>query len=133
MQFELRARGPAPADLAWRRYRVFAEWPTWSPQIRRVESDTDHLAPGVTGKVIGPLGVPVDFRIDEVDEAARTWSWQVTTVGIRLRLHHTVETDGAGSRTTLHVNGCAPIVLGYAPLAQIALHRLVTLPDRTQV
>ena len=37
----LSAEGAAPAGVAWERYAVIGAWPTWSPQIRRVEAD--HL------------------------------------------------------------------------------------------
>jgi len=42
-----------------------------------------------------------------------------------LVLHHEVVTQGTGSRTTLDISGPAPIVVGYAPIARIALSRLV--------
>jgi hypothetical protein len=43
-----------------------------------------------------------------------------------LRLEHTVEPGpGSGTRTGLVVDGPAPVVMAYAPVARLALHRLV--------
>ncbi len=128
----LHAQGPLAPDLVWERYALFDRWPTWSPQIRRVEVDADELAPGVRGVVRSPLGLAVAFTVDDVDDLARTWSWTVTPVGpvrlpgVRLHLDHAVVAlqDG-GSLTTLDVRGPTAVVLAYAPLALLALRRLV--------
>jgi len=84
----------------------------------------------------GPAGAHRDFTVDEVDERARTWSWTVSPVGpvrlprqlptVRLHLDHAVvaRPDG-GSLTTLDVSGPTLVVMAYAPVALIALRRLV--------
>lgn len=121
----LRAHGDAAVGTAWERYVDFALWSTWSPQISSVDADAARIAPGVTGRVHGPLGVHVDFVVDAVDELARTWAWTVRWGLIRMVLVHGVATRGAGCSTSLRVTGPAPVVLGYAPLARLALGRLV--------
>ena len=121
----LRARGGADPDVAWERYVDFALWSTWSPQILSVDADASRIAPGVTGRVHGPVGVGVDFVVDAVDELARTWSWTVRWGPITLALFHAVTAREGGCATALRVRGPAPVVLGYAPLARIALGRLV--------
>ena len=128
----LQASGPLPPDLVWQRYARFDDWPTWSPQIRRVEVAEDELAAGVRGVVRGPLGLAVAFTVDDVDTRGRTWSWTVSPVGpvrlpgVRLHLHHAVvaHPDG-GSQTTLDVRGPTAVVMAYAPVALVALRRLV--------
>ena len=55
----------------------------------------------------------------------RSWSWSVSLAGVRLVLCHTVEADADGTRTGLTVEGFAPAVLGYLPIARVALLRLV--------
>ena len=70
----------------------------------------------------------VRFRVLAVDPAARVWTWQASAGPVVLRLHHGVAPDPAGSgrtRTTLRVTGPAPVVLAYAPVARLALRRLV--------
>lgn len=121
----LRAHGRADIEVAWERYVDFALWSTWSPQISSVAADASRIAPGVTGRVHGPLGVHVDFVIDAVDELARMWAWTVRLGPIRLVLEHGVAARGAGCSTWLRVRGPAPVVVGYAPLARLALGRLV--------
>ena len=123
----LSATGPVPAAEAWRRYARLELWPTWSPQLRRTEPG-GVLTPGLTGRVYGPLGVHADFTVDRVDVPARCWAWTVRRGPLTVRLTHGVRSTTAGSRTWLLLDGPAPVVLGYAPLARYALHRLVTLP-----
>lgn len=137
MELTFRARGTASPDEVWDRYLHPSRWPEWSPQIRRVDVAVDRLTPGLTGTVRGPLGLGVPFSVETVDAdaAVRSWSWRVTVGPIALWLEHTVIPldAGAGSTdpdtrrtaTTLLVEGPAPVVAAYAPLAQLALVRLV--------
>jgi hypothetical protein len=122
----LNATGPLPAAEAWERYALPRRWPEWSPQITRVEMPVERIEPEVTGKLFAPGGFSLNFTIDAVDEAARTWAWTIRVAVIRLRLEHWVEEapDG-GSIAGLRTTGPAPIVAAYAPLAQAALDRLV--------
>lgn len=125
----LRARGQVAPDEAWDRYDQPARWAEWSPQILRVDSSGPRLEPGLTGTVHAPLGVSVDFVVESVDpigtDGVRSWSWRVWRGPITLRLHHTVRSRLGGAETTLAIDGFAPVVLAYAPLAQLALVRLV--------
>jgi hypothetical protein len=101
-------------------------WPEWAPQITGVELPVARLAVGVRGRVRGPLGVTLPFVVDTVDETARRWSWTVSPGPVRLHLLHWV-TEGpvGGSTTGLRVTGPASLVIGYAPLAQLVIGRLV--------
>jgi hypothetical protein len=131
----LQVSGPAAPDVVWHRYARFDLWPTWSPQIRRVEAGAAELAPGVRGVVHGPLGVAVAFTVETVDStdpAERSWSWTVHPVGpgplarVGLGLRHGVRpASGGGTLTTLDLAGPTPVVLAYGPLALLALRRLV--------
>ncbi len=122
----LHARGPLGQDEVWERYAVPARWPDWAPQITGVELPASRLAAGVRGRVRAPLGVTLPFVVDTVDEAARRWSWTVSLGPVRLHLLHWVtEGPDGGSTTGLRVTGPAPLVVGYAPLAQLAIRRLV--------
>lgn len=128
----LTARGTARPEVAWERYAQPALWPTWSPQIWRVEAPGDRIAPGSTGTVRAVGGVPIRFTVLTVDEASRTWTWRARLGPVVLTLDHAVQPDASsapdGSATELRMTGPAPVVYGYAPLARLALGRLVTAP-----
>ncbi|MGY1777466.1 SRPBCC family protein [Geodermatophilus sp. SYSU D00804] len=127
----LHATGPVSPAEAWERYARPARWPQWAPQITGVEVPGPRLAAGVSGRVRGPVGVTLPFVVESVDEAARQWAWTVSAGPVRLHLLHWVA-DGpdGGSTTGLRISGPAPVVVGYAPLAQLAIGRLVRLLDQ---
>ncbi len=125
----LQAHGSASVATAWERYADPALWPTWAPQIQDVETDTERLTPGGSGVVragVTPrptLGIP--FTVLAVDEPARQWSWRARVGPATLLLEHGVTPHDGGASTWLRVHGPLPVVLGYAPVAWLALTRLV--------
>ncbi len=127
------ADGPREPEEVWERYSRPALWPTWAPQIRRVEVDGERLEPGTVGRVVGPVGASVGFTVDLFDDDARRWSWTVRPraallPGVplpTLRLEHGVDAADKGTHTWLRVQGPLPLVAGYVPVARLALHRLV--------
>ncbi|GEA87930.1 SRPBCC family protein [Cellulomonas cellasea] len=126
----LRAHGGVDAATAWRRYDELALWPRWAPHLRRVDSDAATLTAGGRGRVRGPFGVTARFAVVAVDHDRRRWTWRVRSGPLAVVLEHGVDRgpDGAGSRTWLTMRGPYPALLGYAPLAWWALHRLVSRP-----
>ena len=125
----LHAQGVAPVTLAWERYADPQLWSTWAPQIQRVETTMQRLTAQGTGTVhAGLLARPtlkVPFRVLGVDEEALEWSWQVRLGPLSLRLEHGLRADPGGSATWIRVHGPLPVVLGYAPVARLALKRLL--------
>lgn len=119
--------GPRAADDVWDRYVRPRCWPRWAPQIRSVDYPGETLHPGTTGVVHGPAGLRARFQIIAVDPAVplRSWTWSVSAAGLHLTLRHTVEPFRTGTRTGLTVEGPAPVVLAYLPIARAALRRLV--------
>lgn len=119
--------GRRDADDVWDRYVRPLRWPEWSPQIRSVDYALPRLAAATSGVVHGPAGLRVRFRIVDVDGSGpvRAWSWTVSVAGVRLALRHTVQATAAGTRTGLTVDGFAPVVAAYLPIARLALRRLV--------
>ena len=129
MKVSVSATGPADPDAVWDRYIHPARWSDWSPQIRSVDYPEKSLTTAGSGKVHGPCGVAITFEVLAIDSETRCWSWRVMIRGISLTLDHDVrakEFKGVtGTLTTLDINGPAPLVLGYAPIARLALSRLV--------
>lgn len=129
MKVTVSASGTAAPDVVWDKYVHPACWPEWSPQIRSVDYPDESLSSGGAGTVHGPCGVAVTFEILAIDAETRCWSWRVMILGIALTLDHDVrpqDINGAsGTVTTLDINGPAPLVIGYAPIARLALSRLV--------
>lgn len=126
MRLRLAASGAVAPGVVWERYAELDRWPAWAPHIVRAEPAGARLAAGLTGRVFGPLGLHVDFVVDEVGD--RRWRWTVRRGPLVVRLAHGVEPAGSGSRTWLELAGPAPVVVGYAPLAWWSIRRLVTLP-----
>jgi len=122
--------GPAHPDEVWRRFTDPDAWAGWSPQVRSVETDGSVLAAGVTGRVHGPAGVAVDFRVTGLDAGLRTWSWSVGRGPATVRMdHHVLPAPGGGSRALLRVHPpAASLVQPYRIPAGAALRRLVGTP-----
>jgi Polyketide cyclase / dehydrase and lipid transport len=122
----LHATGPVDPAEAWERYAVPVRWPEWSPQITGVDLAADRLVAGASGRVRGPLGVTVPFEVEAVDEVTRRWAWRVHVGPVQVHLLHWVSPAPDGGATTgLRLRGPAPVVMGYAPLALLAIRRLV--------
>ncbi|MEP6560900.1 MAG: SRPBCC family protein [Nakamurella sp.] len=125
------ATGRADLDEVWDRYIHPERWSQWSPQISSVECSDATIQAGSTGTVHGPCGLGVDFEILQVDHHEHRWSWRVKVAFVTMELVHGVQSVTVGSgetpatETTLDITGPAPIVIGYAPIARIALGRLV--------
>ncbi|MFD3410152.1 SRPBCC family protein [Streptomyces cyaneofuscatus] len=126
MRRTVRAVGAASAERVWQRYVRTACWPTWAPQIRAVEAGTE-LRAGMRGRVVPVVGPRVDFVVEAVDHEARTWCWRVRVGPVRMRLWHAVRDRAPfGAEAELRIEGPAPAVVVYAPLARLALRRLVS-------
>jgi hypothetical protein len=95
----------------------------WAPHIDRVEP-LGPIRVGMRGVVHGPLWSRARFAITAVDEHVGTWAWTVRIGPARLTIAHEVG-DG---RTAIVIDGPAPLVLAYVPVARVALGRLVRLP-----
>ncbi len=125
MRREISASGPLHPHVVWERYAELSEWKDWSPQIRWVDATGARLTPGLTGTVHALFGVTTDFVVLDVDEAQRSWTWRATTGPISMVLHHAVRDHLGGTVTTLSIDGPAFLPLLYAPVAEVALRRLV--------
>jgi hypothetical protein len=115
--------GGASSDEVWARYDDPHRWAEWSPQIRRVDVQGRHLVVGLTGVVHPVVGLTVHFTVTAVDRDNLTWSWAVGRGPVSIAMHHGVTWRPEGSEAWLDVR--TVVGLAYAPLARIALARLV--------
>lgn len=120
MRTRIEATGPATARDMWEAYAEPARWHEWAPQIRAVRP-LERISPGLRGEVEGLFGVRVRFEVTDVDEPAGRWTWRVEVGPARLTIAHEV----ADGRTGVVIDGSAPLVIAYAPVARLALSRLV--------
>jgi len=121
----LSAHGAAEPSVAWRRYLEVGAWRTWSPHIVNVDATAHQIAVGVSGRVHVVGGLRVPFTVTEVDPRRCTWSWIARLGPVPLTLHHAVRAQGRGSATDLTMEGPDAVLVSYAPLAWVALRRLV--------
>lgn len=124
----VRAHGPAGAPDVWEAYADPHRWPEWAPHIRRVEA-VGRLRPGLTGQVWSLVPAPVSFEVTGVDASRRRWSWKAVFGPVRMRCEHGVDAQDTGSSTWLTMHGPLPLLMIYAPVARLALHRLVRTVD----
>lgn len=82
------------------------------------------MVEGLRGAVEGIGGISARFEVTAVDEDAGRWSWDVRVGPARLTIHHAVD-DGLAS---IEIEGPAAVVLAYAPIAHVALRRLLERP-----
>jgi len=125
MRATITASGGADPAVAWARYENLELWSTWSPQIQEVIAATHRLSPGLNGLVVGPLGVRVPFEVLAVDPEAMEWRWHVRLGPVHARLDHVVRHAPGGCTTEVVIDAPAFAVVGYRPLAALALRRLV--------
>ena len=123
---QLSAVGDLPVEDVWERYTRPVLWPTWAPQITRVSTPDDVIRTGTRGTVHGPLLVRVPFRILSVDHASRRWAWRVGLGPLGLVMDHGVDVESGGTRAWVDIHAPSAIVAAYAPVARLALRRLVT-------
>jgi uncharacterized protein YndB with AHSA1/START domain len=69
----------APSEEVWQLIAEFRFWPEWGPTVRRVETTSVRVAPGVTGRVQTVVGIWLPFEITEV-EPLRSWTWKVAGI-----------------------------------------------------
>ena len=122
MRMRLEATGPASGWTMWEAYADPSRWSSWAPQIRAVRP-LERLRPGLRGEVRGLGGTRARFEVTAVDEADGRWTWRVRLGPAALTIDHEV----ADGRTAVVLDGPAPVVVAYAPVARLALSRLVHL------
>jgi hypothetical protein len=108
----------------WSRYADPSRWREWAPQIKEVLA-TGPLRVGLSGEVIGILGLRSAFLVTTVDADTGRWSWRVRGGIGPLRTTLEIDHEVADGWAALRVTGPALAVVAYEPVARLALARLV--------
>ena len=127
---DISATGDRPIDEVWDHYVRPALWPTWAPQIRNVTCDDEVIVGDTRGVVHGPVVVRVPFTVESVDPEARRWTWRVGVGPFGVRMDHGVEETADGVRAWARIHLPVVMALPYAPIAHVALRRLVKTSSR---
>lgn len=124
MQARIDAHGAASRETMWSRYADPGRWSEWAPQIRSVDAQ-GPLRVGLSGDVVGIMGMRAAFLVTVVDADAGRWSWRVRGGVGPLRTTLEIDHDVVDGRASLRVTGPALAVVAYEPVARLALARLV--------
>lgn len=121
----VRARGSRPVHETWERFVRPAIWPRWAPQITATRCRDERVRRGLHGLVRAIGGIVARFRVDAVDDLRMRWAWTVRAGRLLVRMEHGVERDGDGSAAWARIHAPLPLAALYAPVAALALRRLV--------
>jgi hypothetical protein len=89
----------APPDRAWAVMRDVERWHEWTPTVNSVRIvGGGPLRQGSRAWVRQPKFPPALWRITELDDAGRTFTWVSVAPGMRVTACHSVAPKGAGSR-----------------------------------
>jgi uncharacterized membrane protein len=92
----------APREVVWAVIRDVERWPEWTPTVTSVRLlDGGSLAVGGRAIIRQPKLPPAKWRVTELDDSGRTFTWVSRAPGVSVIARHWVEAHGAGSRATL--------------------------------
>ena len=92
----------APPALVWEIMRDVKRWPEWTPTVTSVRLlDPGPLTVGARAIIRQPKLPPAKWRVTELDEHGRSFTWVSRAPGVCVIARHSVEASGEGSRATL--------------------------------
>jgi len=94
----------APPDRVWSIMRDVERWPEWTPTVKRIRRlDQGPLAVGSRLVIWQPKLPPAKWKMIELDDLRRSFTWETRAPGMRLVARHCVEEMGNASRATLSI------------------------------
>lgn len=102
LDFRIQVEIEAPAGRVWAVMRDVERWPEWTPTVTSVRLlDRGPLTVGSRAIIRQPKLPPAKWRVTELDEPNRSFTWVSRGPGVRVIARHWVEACGEGSRATL--------------------------------
>jgi carbon monoxide dehydrogenase subunit G len=102
--FSIEVEIQAPPALVWEIMRDVERWPEWTPTVTSIRLlDPGPLTVGTRAIVRQPKLAPARWRVTELDETGRNFTWVTRGPGLRVIAQHSVEARGDGSHATLSV------------------------------
>jgi hypothetical protein len=118
----------ASPDRVWSVMRDVERWPEWTPTVRRIRRlDKGPLAVGSRVVLSQPKLPPAKWKVTELDDARRCFTWETWSPGMRLRARHWVEETGKTSRATLSLQFSGLLGPLFARLTRNLNHRYLAL------
>ena len=105
LDFEIAVPINALPARVWEVMRDIERWPEWTPTVRKIRRlDSGRLAVGSQAVIWQPKLLPAKWKVTDLDESNRTFTWETRGPGMRLQARHWVEESEGGSRATLSLH-----------------------------
>jgi hypothetical protein len=89
-------------EFVWEFMRDVERWPEWTPTVTSIRLlDRGPLTVGSRAIIRQPKLPPAKWRVIELDEPRRSFTWVSWGPGVSVIARHWVEACGGGSRATL--------------------------------
>jgi len=115
--FQVETEINASAELVWATMRDVERWPEWTPTVTSVRLQTSPpLAVGSRAVIRQPKLPPALWRMVELDDSLRSFTWVNSAPGVRVVAKHLVVAFGERSRVrlSLRFEGLLSGILGFA-------------------
>jgi uncharacterized membrane protein len=100
----------APAERVWAVMRDVESWPEWTPTMKKIRwLDKGSLAVGSSALIWQPKLLPAKWKVTELDDSRKSFTWETRGPGMRLHARHWVEGAGNTSRATLSIQFSGPL------------------------
>ena len=114
--FQIETEINASADLVWVTVRDVERWPEWTPTVTSVRLRTPSpLAAGCCAVIRQPKLPSTLWRMVELDDSRRSFTWVNSALGVRVVAKHSVVSVGERSRIelSLRFDGMFAGILGF--------------------
>lgn len=127
-EFHIDVQIEAPPDLVWAIMRDVERWQDWTPTVTSIRLlDRGPLRVGTRAIIRQPKLPPAKWRVTELDEAGRNFTWVNWAPGVRVIAQHWVEASGMGSRATLSLRFSGILAPLLARITRALNHRYLVL------